>query len=48
MMRQPSTTTRRNGSVFGHALCSDSDFTRAGYLAASHIPVAAPSDSPVM
>ena len=43
---QPSTTVRRNGSVAGQALCRDSDATRSGYLAASHMPVAAPSDSP--
>jgi len=40
MIRQPSTTTRTNGSVLGQALCSERDFTRAGCLAASHIPVA--------
>ena len=44
--RQMLTTAARNGSVRCQALCSDSDFTRAGYLAASHMPVAAPSDSP--
>ena len=46
MIRQPSTTVRRNGSLAGQALCRDSDVTRSGYLAASHMPVAAPSDSP--
>ena len=44
--RQPSTTVRRNGSVLGQALCSDRVLTFSGCLAASHIPVAAPSDSP--
>jgi len=44
--RHPSTTVRRNGSVLGQALCSDSVFTFSGCLAASHILVAAPSDNP--
>ena len=46
MIRQPSTTAARKGSVAGQALCNDRDLTRAGYLAASHIAVAAPSDRP--
>jgi hypothetical protein len=33
MICQPWTTTRRNGSVASHALCSDRDFTRSGVLA---------------
>src|SRR5262252_3040126 len=44
----PSTTVLRNGSVFAHALCRDNDLTLLGYLAASHMPVAAPSDRPEM
>ena len=46
MVRQPSTTTRRYGSVAGQALCSERVFTSDGCLAASHMPVAAPSESP--
>ena len=46
MICQVSTTARRNGSVRSHALCRDSVFTSSGYLAASHMPAAAPSDSP--
>src|SRR6516225_8976705 len=42
----PSTTVWRNGSVFAHALCRDKDLTLSGYLAASHMPTAAPSDRP--
>src|SRR5262249_36410875 len=43
---QPSTTVLRNASDLAQPLCSDSDLTRSGYLAASHIPVAAPRDRP--
>ena len=46
MTCQPFTTTARNGSVFAQALWSDSEATRSGYLAASHIPTAAPNDTP--
>src|SRR5712692_6903856 len=42
----PSTTVLRKGSVFVHPLCSDNDLTLSGYLAASHMPVAAPKDRP--
>src|SRR4029077_14596324 len=45
---QPSTTALRNGTFLVHPLCRDSDFTRWGYLAASHNPVAAPSDRPLI
>src|SRR5947207_14827474 len=45
---QPSTTVLMKGSVFDHVLCSESDFTLSGYLAASHMPVALPSDRPKM
>lgn len=45
---QPSTTVLRNASVLVHPPCSDNDLTRSGYFAASHIPVAAPSDMPKM
>ena len=48
MIRQPCTMTRRNGSVLSQALCSDSVFTVSGYLAASHMPAAAPSETPKM
>src|SRR4029079_16529304 len=44
--RQLSATARRNGSVFGQALWSESDRTLSGYLAASHIPTDAPNDRP--
>src|SRR5262245_26369601 len=44
----PSTTVLRNGSVLAHALCTDNDLTLRGYLAASHRPMAAPSDRPKM
>ena len=47
ILRQPSTTTLRNGSVFVQQLCSDSDLTRCGYLPASHNPVAAPKETPL-
>jgi hypothetical protein len=46
MTCQLFTTAARKGSVFGHALCSDKEATRSGYLAASHIPAAAPNDTP--
>ena len=46
MIRQVSTTERRNGSLALQALCSDSDLTLAGCRAASHMPTAAPSDRP--
>jgi hypothetical protein len=42
--RQPSTTVRGNASLFGQALCSESVLSRSGYLAASHLAVAALSD----
>src|ERR1700757_1949016 len=42
----PSTTVLRNGSVLTQALCSDNEVTLSGYLAASQMPVAAPSDRP--
>ena len=47
VVRQPSTTTRRYGSVAVHTLCSDRDFTSDGYLAASQVPTAAPRESPL-
>ncbi len=46
MICQLWTTARRNGSLAVQALCRDSEATRSGYLAASHMPAAAPSDSP--
>jgi hypothetical protein len=46
MVRQVSTTTRRYGSVAVQPLVSDSDLTSDGCFAASHMPVAAPSDRP--
>jgi hypothetical protein len=48
MTCQTSTMTRRNGSVLSQALCSCSVFTRSGYLAASQVPVDAPSETPKM
>src|SRR5436189_208730 len=42
----PSTTVFTNGSDFVQPLCSDNDLTMSGYLAASHMPVAAPRDKP--
>ena len=47
-IRQPSTMTLRNGSVLSQALCSDSVFASSGYLAASHVPADAPSETPKM
>ena len=46
MVRQPCTTARRKGSVAVQALCRERDLTSDGYFAASHIPVAAPRESP--
>src|SRR5260370_16855867 len=43
---QLATTVFIKGSVFGQPLCSPSDLTFAGCLAASHMPIAAPSDKP--
>ena len=48
MACQPFTTTAMKGSVFAQALWSDREATRSGYLAASHIPTAAPNDTPAM
>jgi hypothetical protein len=41
MTCQPFTTAATNGSVFAHALWSEREATRSGYLAANHIPAAA-------
>src|SRR5437899_12093503 len=38
----PWTTVLRYGSLRAQPLWSDSDLTRSGYLAATHMPVAAP------
>ena len=46
MICQVSTAARRNGSLRSQALVRVRDFTRAGCLAASHMPTAAPRDSP--
>ena len=43
---QLSTTAFTKASVLGQALCSDSEVTRSGCLAASHRPMAAPSERP--
>ena len=47
MLRHPSTTVLRNGSLFVQPLWTDKDLTRCGYFAASHRPVAAPSETPL-
>src|SRR5690242_15698482 len=48
MVCQPSTTVFMKRSVFGQLLCRESDFTFAGYFAASHVPTAEPRDTPEM
>jgi len=48
MTCQLFTTTARKGSVLAQALWSEREATRSGYLAANHIPAAAPNDTPAM
>src|SRR6185437_11273328 len=43
---QLSSTVFMYRSVLGQQLCTDSDFTFAGYFAANHNPTAPPRDSP--